>query len=300
MDRHISVLPSKAIDPKRTGISKSTVLAASYCGRKAHWMETVRTPDGARIQNPMPERVLFGSAIDVMALALLTWHRDSMIDASSESHLLDLAVELGVDAASEKLCSEQIDWEVFRRELALAAFTLNDRIKRGLFGLDGAEFQGLSGESIRFVDPEFGELVGTPDVIARTDDGRLFIIDVKAAARAKTENDLRSAEMAFYVYLAMRALELDRYPDVGYLVWVRGRKEPHWEFIAGATGPEHEALGHAYIDSTRSAVRSVQHTTFNTSMCGSCDWRKPVPGLFEGCDVGRAVDSLKEVRNEQA
>ena len=299
-DRHLSVLPSKAIDPKRTGISKSTVLAASFCGRKAYWMENVRTPDGARIQTLMPERVIFGTAVDVSALALMTWHRDALIDDTNEENLLSVAIELGVDAAQERDCSEFIGWDDFRKELSLSVFTLNQLLKSGKLPLAGAEFQGLSGESLRFNDPEFGELVGTPDVLARSDDGRLFIVDVKASARPKTENDLRSAEMSFYVYLAMRAMQLDEYPDVGYLVWVRGRKEPRWEMIAGPTGPQHEALGAAHIKSTRSAVRSLFSTTFNTMMCGSCDWRHAIPGLHEGCDVGQNVTAIKEAASEQA
>jgi hypothetical protein len=300
MDKFLSVLPSKAIDPKRTGISKSTVLAASYCGRKAYWMENVRTPDGARVQTAMPERVVFGTAVDVSALALMTWHRDRLIDDSSEANLLDVATELGVSAAAERNCSEFIGWDDFRKELALSVFTLNQLLKQNRLPLEGAEFQGLSGESLRYTDPEFGELVGTPDVLARSDDGRLFIVDVKSSARAKTETDLRSAEMAFYVYLAMRAMSLTEYPDVGYLVWVRGKREPRWEMVAGPTGAEHEALGRAYLESTRSAVRSLHTTTFNTGMCASCDWRHAIAGLHEGCDVGKSVLAIKEAADEQA
>lgn len=298
--RHLSVLPSKEINPARSGLSKSTVLAGSYCGRKAHYIETVRNADGSRVSNAMPERVVFGAAVDVASLALMAWHKERLMD--DERHMLDLATELGMDAAREKQCSDFIDWEDFRKELALAVFMLQRwLVSSGMSTTlqQWASFQGLDGESLRYDDPEFGELVGTPDMLIKSEDGEITVVDVKAAARKKSVSDLHSAEMSFYVYLSRRALALDYYPGVAYLTWVRSRS-PEWQLVAGPSSEEHEVLARQYIRSTKSAIMNAEATTFNTGMCSSCDWRKPIAGLFDGCPVGRSVATIKEAQHEQA
>jgi hypothetical protein len=250
----------------------------------------------------MPARVIFGAGVDVASLALMSWYKERIIDESSEAHLLDVAVGLGMDAAREKQCSEWIEWDDFRKELALSVFTLNVWLKSSGFRdrlVQWSSFQGLDGESLRYNDPEFGELVGTPDLLTRSDDGRLMIVDVKAAARRKSQSDLHSAEMAFYVYLAKRVMGEDAYPDVAYLTWVRSRS-PEWQFVAGASSEEHDELARRYIASTKSAIANVEATTFNTNMCASCDWRTPIEGLHAGCPVGLSVSAIVGARHEQA
>ena len=63
----------KEIDPKRIGLSKSTIVAASLCQRKAWFGEKIRDKDGRRISVPMPERVLFGVALDT-AVQHVLWN----------------------------------------------------------------------------------------------------------------------------------------------------------------------------------------------------------------------------------
>jgi hypothetical protein len=295
-ERLLSVLPSKAIDPKRTGLSKSTVLAASYCQRKAFYSETVRDANGARIQYAMPERVIFGVAVDTAALALMTWYREGWLPeqgTSERAALVERATTLGFEAAAERECSDTIDWGAFHNELALSTFELGRLLDTGAVPLVGASFQGLHGESLRYVDPVHGELIGTPDVITYDTDGSLFVIDVKAAARAKSESDLFSAEMAYYTMLVRKALAMPamEYPRVGYLVWVRSKSAPRWSFIHGKTGPAHEVLAEEYVTTTLRAVRG-EAVGFSTQMCRTCDWARPVEGAFEGCAVGRAVLSV--------
>jgi len=297
-EKLLSVLPSKAIDPKRTGLSKSTILAASYCQRKAFFSENVRDENGARIQYAMPERVIFGVAVDTSSLALMTWHREGWVPEQGTNEravLVEHAIALGFEAAGARECSDVIDWGAFHKELALSTFELCRLLDSGVVPLVGSSFQGLHGESLRVDHPTYGELIGTPDVITYDSDGSVFIIDVKASARAKSEQDLYSAEMAYYAFLARGALSLPEgeWPRVGYLVWVRSKSAPRWSFIHGKTGPEHEVLAAQYIETTQQAVRGLKSVAFNTQMCPSCDWAKPVIGVFEGCAVGKAVLSLR-------
>ncbi len=295
--RLLSVLPSKAIDPKRTGLSKSTVLAASFCQRKAFYSENVRDANGARIQYPMPERVIFGVAVDTASLALMAWYREGWVPqhgSTERAALIERAITLGFEAAADRDCSETIDWGAFHNELALSTFELCRLLDTGAVPLVGASFQGLHGESLRYVDQRFGELIGTPDVITHDADGSVFVIDVKAAARAKSESDLMSAEMAYYTLLTRRVFSMpsNEYPRVGYLVWVRSKTSPRWSFIHAKTGPVHEVLAEEYIEATLRAVQSTEAVGFNTMMCKSCDWARPIEGVFEGCTVGRAVLSV--------
>lgn len=293
-DRLLTVLPSKEIDPRRTGLSKSTVLAASYCQRKAFYSENVRDESGARIQYAMPERVIFGVAVDTASLALMAWYREGWLGehgTPERAALLERAIALGVEAGASRECSDAIDWGAFHNELALCTFELARLLDTGVVPLAGASFQGLHGESLRHNDVVYGEIIGTPDVITYDADGRLFIIDVKAAARAKSDADLHSAEMAYYTRLARQffALAPNEWPRVGYLVWVRSKTTPRWSFIHGLTGPAHEVLAEEYIEATQQAIRGTRAVSFNTAMCSSCDWARPVEGVFEGCTVGRAV-----------
>ena len=293
-ERLLSVLPSKAIDPKRTGLSKSTVLAGSYCQRKAFYSESVRDENGARVQYAMPERVIFGVAVDVAALALMAWYREGWVPehgSAERAALIERATTLGFEAAAERDCKDTIDWGAFHNELALSTFELARLLDTGAVPLVGASFQGLNGESLRYVDPVYGELIGTPDVITYDTDGGLFVIDVKASARAKGVGDLISAEMAYYTLLVRKALAMPagEYPRVGYLVWVRSKSTPRWSFIHGKTGPAHEVLAEEYVETTLRAINSTTAVAFSTTMCGSCDWVRPIEGVFEGCTVGRAV-----------
>jgi hypothetical protein len=78
---------SKAIDPKRVGMSKS--MMTSPCERKAFFGETVRDAEGRRLSFPMPERVTFGTAVDE-AVAYIVWH-----DRQKEPWSIDQAVRVG-------------------------------------------------------------------------------------------------------------------------------------------------------------------------------------------------------------
>jgi len=294
-----SVLPSKEIDPARVGTSKSTILAASFCQRKAFYMEHVRDEQGRRVHGAMPERVIFGTAVDTMSLALMAWKQQGWLTQEAQGELMERAIEYGVDSAKDRLCSETIDWGAFQRELTLAAFELIQFLRLQVLNLVGASYQGVDGKSLEYEDPEFGKLIGTPDVLTWDADGRLMVVDVKAAGRAKSESDLISAEMAYYTYLSRRALVLDYYPSVAYLVWVRSKKEPRWSYVSGPTGPGHEIIARAHIAATQRSVGAIAGTSFNTSMCGTCDWAKPIPGRFKGCEIGKVINS-KGADNEQA
>lgn len=98
--------PDKAIAGNRSGVGKSLMRATAGwgCEREAFYGETIRDRDGHRLRFPMPEKVHFGTAVDVAVAELLAvardWYRDYP-DEPPHPHQpdwlgeLDAAVELG-------------------------------------------------------------------------------------------------------------------------------------------------------------------------------------------------------------
>jgi len=68
---------SKAIDPKRTGISKSLITATALCNRKGWFAEKIRTSDGGRVPLIASERIAFGSALDEAILSIVEKVREN-------------------------------------------------------------------------------------------------------------------------------------------------------------------------------------------------------------------------------
>ncbi len=138
--------PDKAIDAKRSGVGKSLMRATAGwgCEREAFYAETVRDTAGARLRFPMPERVHFGTAVDVAVAELLAVARDWYRDVDAWAGLsravgtkapapppqpdwsgeLDGAVELGyrrgvTDASWDVTITDELR-EVFRLQLTTA------------------------------------------------------------------------------------------------------------------------------------------------------------------------------------
>ena len=157
----------------------------------------------------------------------------------------------------------------------------------------GSLLQGLDGESLKA-----GDLIGTPDFIISGKtraNGRTLILDLKASKRAKSEKDLKGAEMSFYAWL-WSIHSRGELPDLGYLTFTRTAK-PRYQLLTGEATIGHLLLAEEYVKTTRSVVSrgSQENVGFTTSFCGSCEWRKPNPDAgFEGCSIGLLMSDEKK------
>lgn len=280
---------SKAIDPKRTGISKSTIVATSLCARKGWFGEHVRDAEGRRLSVPMPERVLFGTALDEATSLYLFSIREGQ---KGDLALIEEAVEEGLAAMASRPGAEDLDAVAIGTELwgAMEGFRLEivQGLLQPLYGerLDGLKLQGNDGESLRH-----GEFIGTPDILVLGEKPAIW--DVKSSTRSKGERDLWSPEMAHYVALYMGLF--GELPLIGYLTWVR-TKSPKWQVISRQSTTLHLGLAQAHRSATKAILgASVESLPFSTSLCGSCEWKKRRPELgFGGCSIGQAIDELGE------
>jgi CRISPR/Cas system-associated exonuclease Cas4 (RecB family) len=288
---------SKAIDPKRTGISKSLITSTALCNRKGWFSEHVRMDDGSRVPLIAPERVAFGAALDEAILFIVQAIRDD------ERWTLGDAHALGVKAALNRPHEEGIDWEKFANHLTVAL----ELFAYDVLGMPDGQplidfrmslLQGLDGDSIRVRTEAFGDVVGTPDFIIAGEtrpNGRDLVLDLKSSARMKSEKDLRSAEMSFYAYLYAQKWGGDL-PSVGYLTYVR-TKTPRYQILVGEATGEHLRIAEEYLKTTKSVVarETQEEVGFTTSMCKSCEWRKANPTIgFAGCSVGLLVADGEE------
>jgi hypothetical protein len=280
---------SKAIDPKRTGISKSLVTATALCNRKGWFSEHIRQADGSRLPWIVPERVLFGSALDEAILFIAYNVRENLRWTKAD------AVAEGMLAVLGKKHEPGIDFGIFEAQLRTAidlfeidVLGLGGEGGQPIVDFHGAYLQGLDGESMRI-----GDLVGTPDFVISgktRESGRTLILDLKASARAKSARDLRSAELAFYAWLWATHTK-GELPDVGYLTYARTAK-PRYQLLTGPADPGHLFLAEEYVKTTRAVVARTrqEEVGFNPAFCGGCEWRKPNAEVgFEGCSIGLLV-----------
>lgn len=310
---------SKAIDPKRKGISKSLVVATSLCARKGWHQEHVRTADGARPQAVMAERVHFGSALDEATMTIIyhVWHlREEITDA-----LITEAVEEGIGSIGTRPGSEDLDPVAMATELeaALRSFTA-DVLPQVLEGATRVYLQGWDGES--WGDGHGG--IGTPDITVFYGKDRATIWDVKSSPRRKPLEALYGPEMSHYAALyddIDRGRDdhdderLPRHVSVGYLTWVRV-KSPVWQVISAAVDLPHYAMAFAQREYTEAVVshRTPDALAYNTALCGTCEYADRIEGAyrparslgdglepFPGCAIGiiaRGVKRLTEATEE--
>lgn len=279
--------PSKAIDPGRVGLSKSTIVAAEWCGRKAVYIEQVRDAAGRRVQSAMPERVIFGVAVDEATQLLLTWH----LHGGLRMEELDMASKIGIDAARSRLCSDVIDWDAFSREVEIATgqfgvWLLN---QQDLPLAAGIWTQGQDGESLQAKMPKIGKVIGTPDLIVAPLTEEAVIVDVKTGQRFKTARDLDSAEMCFYAALYRKVFPKAPLPKVAYLSYSRAKSE--WTLVMRQASEVDVELGIATARTVAASIkRKPEDAPFNTAMCGGCQFAEPITAAgFAGCSIGSAV-----------
>ena len=280
---------SKAIDPKRTGISKSTIVATNLCARKGWYGETIRDSDGRRLSVPMPERVLFGTALDE-AIQLVIWNaREGQV---IDTQLIDEAIQEGLGAMASRPGAEECDPVAIEFELVIAVETFVRDILPTL-SLKYLRLQGDDGESLRH-----GEFIGTPDILILGDEPAIW--DVKSSARSKAARDLWSPEMSHYA--ALYEGIYGSKPLLGYLTWVR-TKAPKWQVVSMQSTELHIALATAHRAATKAAITTptVDALPFNTALCGSCEWKVTRPELgFGGCSIGQAVAAMSETEQGEA
>lgn len=269
-------MTDKAIDPARVGISKS--LVTTPCERKGWYGETVRDPHGRRIRFPMPERVIFGQAVDSAHAAIVTAARDGA------PYGVGMAVAAGMARLDDALASEVIDEALVEHQLTTAMTRfLSEPDGFARLPLDDIRVQGDDGRSL-----VFGDAIGTPDYIL----GDLSVLDVKTAARRYGPDKFyRSPEMGFYAHLVAGAFGGVIPPRLAYQVYVRSA-QPFWQWVETpgtadlvALGAQHLAHWRALMDAGR-----VELAAIDTTFCGDCPWRAPLPEYgHDGCPVGSRV-----------
>lgn len=278
---------SKAIDPARVGISKS--LVTTPCERQGFYKETVRDASGRRLNFPMPERVVFGKAIDVAHGYIVEQIRDGA------NWTLDTAIDLGIGAAEDdtesyaRAMAETTDPETFALQVR-NAMTLFIEQEDGLARLrpfiPGIRIQGDNGRSLHVETDWETPDIGTPDYIFA--DGS--ILDVKTGSRSYDDRKFyEKAEMAFYAWLAA-SQDGAVPPRFIYQVYVRLAK-PKWQWLEVPGNAALVTLGRLHSRRWHKGLTAGDPDLFahDLSYCGDCPYRTAIPGVgHDGCDVGLA------------
>lgn len=268
-------MTDKTIDPARVGISKS--LVCTPCERKGWYGETVRDAHGRRLRFPMPERVTFGQAVDSAHAAIVAAAR------ADEPYSVAMGVAAGMDRLDSP-SSGPIDVDLFEHQLTVAMTRFlaePDGLAR--LPLPGIRIQGDDGRSLGF-----GDAIGTPDYLL----GDLSVVDVKTSSRRYGPDKFyRSPEMGFYAYLVAGAFDGVIPPRLAYQVYVRSA-QPFWQWIETPGTADLVALGAQHLGHWRAlmAAGRVELAAIDTTFCGDCPWRAPLPEYgHDGCPVGSRV-----------
>jgi len=274
---------SKAIDPKRVGMSKS--MMTSPCERKAYYGETVRDAEGRRLSFPMPERVTFGTAVDE-AVAYIVWH-----DRQGDLWSIEQAIRVGLDAAEGQKGWDLItDKESFGIQVTNAVTLYVNSADglariRSLYG-ERLTLQGNDGESLKA-----GDVIGTPDF--KTD---RRVGDLKTWGRNDGEKKFwRSPEMGLYAYLY--TAENGALPEtVFYQAYIRVNK-PYWLWLEIPATTDLVEYGRETAAHWRGLLELGRPELFptDTTFCGDCPFRQALPEFgHEGCAVGRLLPVIEE------
>ena len=235
----------------------------------------------------MPERVIFGVAVDEATQLMMTWH--AMAPLRFEE--IDAAIIHGVDAARTRPCSDVIDWDAFTKEVAIACGQFAVWLLEQQVLPFGAGFwtQGRDGESLTAKFPHAGAVIGTPDLIVAPLTDQAVIVDVKTGQRFKTDKDLESAEMRFYAALYHRVFPKAPRPKVAYLSYSRAKSS--WSYVERSTSEIDDQLGLAITKVVAASIkRKPDDAPFNTAMCGGCQFAEPIEAAgFAGCSIGAAM-----------
>lgn len=300
---------SKEIDPGRASIGKGLLWATGSfgCEREAWYGETVRDDRGWRLHHPMPEKVHFGKAIDVLHSAAMKRRLDGQ--EVEVAPLVDLAYYAGV--AEMWAEEEQDDFdrdaarEVFRVKIENAARLLvgevagppaqAEGVPLDWMPLEGLHIQGLNGVSLEVPDVFGGRpLGGTPDYVYVDPETGTMVgwIDVKAVERSHSYPDKwLGAEATVYTYL-LTVLNGGEVPGfVGYLEYRRLAK-PYWHMTIQRNPQMLAGLAGRYVERWRKAIANGDPDllAFNPKECADCPYSQPIPEVgFTGCPIGAIV-----------
>lgn len=296
---------TKAIDPGRPGMGKSLLWATGSfgCEREAWYGDQVRDENGHRLRFPMPERVHFGTAIDVLHANLTRAKRDRepvpLAGAAFES-AVDLAYYAGLDGEWE----EEPDRETFRLQIWNAARLLVGMVEGpkeqapgvplDWLPLEGLKIQGLDGVSLEVL-ADGRPVVGTPDYLWEDAEGTLLgWLDVKATARSFSYPDKwLGAEASLYSWLCVQQNGGILPGFAGYMEYRRLAK-PYWHLTFTRDPAMLVRLADRYLNRWRKALAAGDPdlVSFSPKECADCPYSKPIDGVaFDGCPIGQIVNS---------
>lgn len=310
----------KEIDPSRLSLGKGLLHATGSfgCEREAWYAETVRDERGWRLRNPMPEKVHFGSAIDVLHSACMKRKiegREIELEA-----VVEIAYRKGIAEPWAEEEQEGFDRgearEVFRMQIVNAARLLIGEVEGppvqapGIpldwMPTEGLHIQGLDGISLEVPDV-FGDrpLGGTPDYLYIDSETQTMVgwIDVKATARSYSYPDKwLGAEATVYTYI-LTLLNGGQIPGfAGYLEYRRLAK-PYWNITILREPRMLAALAARYVIRWRKAIEAGDPDllAFNPKECGDCPYSGPIPlADFPGCEIGKIVNRGLDIEEEGA
>lgn len=261
----------------------SKTLMSTPCQRKGWYTEHVRDADGHKLRFPMPEKVIFGSAVDAGHLELV-WAAKNGKEPD-----VALAVEKGMDKARRKDASESIDWTVFEVQFSNAMRLLLSQ-PEGLsrIPLDGIQFQGINGTAL-----ETEDITGYPDY--GWEDGSLMDVKTSGNGRYSESKFWRYPEMP--VYALLRATQDGIIaPRLAYHVYVRNVK-PYWQWLEISGLSAIVSLGRYHAEHWRALLTGpVEAAAFDTTFCADCGYREPIKELdFAGCAIGQSIPVTAEL-----
>lgn len=267
----------KTIDPARTGLSKS--LMTTPCARKAWYGETVRDAGGRRLSFPMSGRVVFGRAVDRIVGAV------AMALRSGQEPDWDGLIATSIGIAVEEGSSEPIETELLDIKLhnAMHLYRIQpDGLARLLPHITHLRIQGDDGRSLRA-----GDIIGTPDFLCPCG-----VIDVKTSSRRYEDAKFwRTAEMGVYALLFAEESGGELPGFLAYQVYVRKAK-PEWQWLETPGTAALVGLGRLHAAHWRAALAAGDPDLFDfdTTYCGDCPFRAPLPEYgHDGCPVGALV-----------
>jgi hypothetical protein len=294
---------TKEIDPGRPSIGKGLLWTTGSfgCERESWYGETIRDAKGWRLQHPMPERVHFGKAIDLLHAILMRRRAAGLPDPYQR---LDDAVDMAYHAGVYGPWDEEPDRDTFRVQIENAARLLVGEVAGppeqapGVpiewVPLEGLHIQGMDGKTLE-IPGVFGDrpLGGTPDYVWTDTDGVLHgWADVKAVSRSMSyPSKWLQAEPSIYTYLLMRLNE-GVLPGFAAYIEYRRLAKPYWSMTVLREPGLLARIAGLYINRWQKALANGDPDllSFNPSECSDCPYRRPIPEVqFSGCPIGQIV-----------
>lgn len=194
---------------KRTSLSKSEIGTGTWCELSGYHARINPRP-----WSPTPE-MTFGSALDAAVEIAVVALRSGQA----------IPIDRCLAAAAEVALRDEAEINLDEIEIAVEQF---GAVIAPAYDWSQAKTQ----HTIRVEIDGLGECEGHPDLILGD-----LILDVKAAGRAKNEDDIYfGSELGFYALIRERETG-DPVRHVGYLSWLR-LKKPMWQVLVVEVTPD--------------------------------------------------------------